>query len=77
MTAQLYHHPIPNSQYAHPGRHWEFDADGHHAGALWARAIHTISSRTAGNGSAKSLFNVSNATVKRTVAAYAVEARAA
>lgn len=28
MTDQFFHHPILNSPYAYPGRHWELDADG-------------------------------------------------
>jgi hypothetical protein len=53
VIAQLYHHPIPNSPYAHPGRDWELDVDGHRGGALWARAAHAISWRRAESGSAK------------------------
>ncbi len=28
MTEQFFEHPILNSPYAYPGRHWELDADG-------------------------------------------------
>lgn len=28
MSLTLFEHPILNSPYAYPGRHWELDADG-------------------------------------------------